>query len=323
VDTNNAQGGGPLNTVANNEVFSTGTGSPNLIAKLAATPGGIGYAELGLWTTTNGVNLNSAGFPTASLGTTAAPNTPVSPGTAAHASNCSYPSAPPTGSNATAAVGLGAVNWSNTGTGFAPGKQDVADTGTGYPACGLTFDMVYTGQNETGEIAAPAGSTTPATPGCTITAPTPATTVAGQVFPVTTLNVVSTAGFPSKGVILVDGQNLTYTGITATSFTGVTGSVAGPTTGTDPVSLVSTTAPATSTTPGINGACQTVGDSLSGITNDQLRTLYSYFTYMFSPLGQSLTTGNAATNPNLQNQTLDPLPAPWLQFLELGFQANF
>jgi len=323
-DTNDAQGTStPLDTFPNNPVNSANSGTPALVAEVAATPGGIGYGELGLWTATNGVALGSAGFPTASVATTAAPTTYVSPGSVAKASTCTYPSAPPVGAAAANAVGLVSTsNWSNTGSGFAPGHQDVADSGTGYPACGLTFDMVYTGQNTTAEVAAPSGSTTAATPGCTVTAPTPATTVAGQVFPVTTLNVGSTAGFPPSGTVLVDGQDLTYTGVTSTSFTGVTGSAAGVTTGSDPVSMVSTKAAATSTTPGINGACQTTADSVSGITNDQLRTLYSYFTYMFSPLGQDQGTGGAS-NLNLQNQTLDPLPAGWLQYLEAGFQGNF
>jgi hypothetical protein len=42
---------------------------------------------------------------------------------------------------------------------------------------------------------------------------------------------------------------------------------------------------------------------------------------MFSPLGQD-EAALGATNGNLQNQTLDPLPAAWLPFLEQGYQQN-
>jgi len=297
---------------SNNPVSSIYPGTNALIAEVAATPGGIGGAELGLWNSTHGVALGSAGFPTAHLGTTAAPTTYLSPGNLGEQSNCLLPSAPPTGATATAAVGLGARTWSNSGSAAQSGAPDIADAPGSYPACGLTFDMVYTGQNEANEVASPTAGVF--TPGCQITAPTPASATGGQTLPVTTLNVGTTAGFPPSGTLSVDGQTLTYTSVTSTSFSGLSGGTSGTIINAgDRMSLVSTRAPATATTPGMNGACQTVGDSLSGITNDQLRTLYSYFTYIFTPLGQE----------NLPNQGLDQLPAPWLQYLEQGFQQNF
>lgn len=44
---------------------------------------------------------------------------------------------------------------------------------------------------------------------------------------VTTINVVSTTGFSSTGAFIVDAEVITYTGITATSFTGCTRGAAG------------------------------------------------------------------------------------------------
>jgi hypothetical protein len=49
------------------------------------------------------------------------------------------------------------------------------------------------------------------------------------------------------------------------------------------------------------------------LTNDQLRTQYSFFTYVFSPLGQSY----------IDKQTYDELPATWLPVLRAGFQNNY
>jgi ABC-type phosphate transport system substrate-binding protein len=291
---------------APNPITAATSGSPALIALLDATPGGIGYAELGLWGTL------PAGVSFANLQNSTA-TAFVSPGAPGSKSNCNLSATVPTGASALQAVGLGSPTWTNTGTPAAPGKQDVAFTGSGYPACGLTFDLVYSNESEAGEVAAP--STPPATPGCQITAPTPTATNGDQTLPEATVTVTSTAGFPASGTLSVGGQTVTYTGKTATTFTGAAGG-SGLVTSGSAVSLVSTTAAATSTTPGVNGACQTVGGPLAGVTNNQLRTLYAYFTYLFSPLGQTISTA-------LPAQTLDPLPATWLTALEQGYQQNF
>jgi hypothetical protein len=304
---------------------STGSGqsgSPALITAVEDNPGTIGYAELGLWGTppTGDVLTELATPATQASGNSA---TFISPGAAGAQSTCQFPASLPVGASSTNAVGLGAsTNWSNTGTPTAPGKQDVADPsgGTGYPACGLTFDLVYTHQNENNEVAAPTGSSIAATPGCTITAPTPASTSGDTPSGSTTITVASTAGFPATGTLSAGGQTLPYTAITSTSFT-LSSATSGDIGSGSSVTLLATSSPVTSSAPGVNGACQTVDDSVSGITNDQLRTVYSYFTYMFSPLGQD-EAALGATNGNLQNQTLDPLPAAWLPFLEQGYQQN-
>jgi hypothetical protein len=164
-----------------------------------------------------------------------------------------------------------------------------------------------------GEVAAPSGG--PATAGCTITAPAATATNGAQTLPETTITVTSTTGYPSSGILNVGGQTVTYTGKTATTFTGAAGGSGAIASGAA-VSLLSTQAAGTTSTPGITGACQSASGPLQGATNDQLRTLYSYVTYMLSPLAQ-------VSGTYLQPQTLDPLPAPWLTALTQGFQQNF
>lgn len=46
---------------------------------------------------------------------------------------------------------------------------------------------------------------------------------AGAVLPQATINVVSTAGFPASGTVLIQNQVISYTGVTATTLTGCTG----------------------------------------------------------------------------------------------------
>lgn len=45
---------------------------------------------------------------------------------------------------------------------------------------------------------------------------------AGLTLSDTTLAVVDTTGFPSQGVVTIEGEHITYTGVTGTSFTGCT-----------------------------------------------------------------------------------------------------
>jgi ABC-type phosphate transport system substrate-binding protein len=56
-----------------------------------------------------------------------------------------------------------------------------------------------------------------------------------------------------------------------------------------------------------------VTNAISRLTADQRRTLYSYFTYVFSPAAQA----------RLSNNGYDQLPSTWLTKLRQGFQANF
>jgi hypothetical protein len=190
--------------------------------------GGIGYAELGLWPATlpGGVLFAHLETHAATTANGLTNNTPpaasfVSPGSPGAASNCGkslnaavLPGAP----SPAEAVALGGLDddWANdSGADIAtPSLQveNITYIGSGYSACGLTFDMVYTGMHDQ-----TAGAVTPS------------------------------------------------------------------------------------------------GSPIPGMTNDQVRTLYSYFTYLFSPLAQSY----------LAAQTYDQLPASWLSDLRQGFQQNF
>jgi ABC-type phosphate transport system substrate-binding protein len=311
---------------APNPITATSNGSGPLISLLDTTNGGIGYAELGLWGTlpagVSFVNIQThdswsfSGAGNTNPGNDANNNPPfVAPGTPGSASNCKLPATPPAGADATHAVGLGSPNWQNDSTGTTIAKSDIAFIGFGYPACGLTFGLVQSkiDQGLLNEVAASASP--PATAGCTITNPAATTTSGAQTLPETTVTVASTAGYPPSGTLNVGGQTVTYTGTTATTFTGAAGG-SGAIPDSSAVSLISTQAAATSTTPGITGACLTAAGATSplvGASNDQMRTLYSYETYLLSPLGQSY----------LASQTYDPLPAAWLTVEQQGFQANF
>ena len=52
---------------------------------------------------------------------------------------------------------------------------------------------------------------------------------------------------------------------------------------------------------------------ISRLTNNQRRTLYSYFTYMLSSTGQD----------HMSSIKYAPLPSAWLPLLREGFQENF
>ena len=304
-----------------NTVNADSSGTPALVTLEEQTAGGIGYGELGLWAANNPAPV--AGNVFAALESASSTSTNgitdinpavgfVSPGAAGGASSCNDGvQGLPNTSSSTDAVGLSGAgkNWSNSGTTPSTDKQNITWLGTGYPDCGLTFDLVYTGMhNETGENAAPANATPAGTPGCTATQQTNSGGSA-QTFPLSgnTLNVASTTGFPPNGVITVPTSTTTfatlqYSGTTATSFTGISA-----------ISGGSGTIAATSVVGLITGSCQAVQGPFQGTTNDQLRTLYSYFTYVFSPLGQSY----------IDQATYDELPASWLTALRQGWQGNY
>lgn len=326
-------------------VVPTANGSPALISTLDGTTGtngtlgGIGYAELGLWPNplppgVSFVNVQTHDdFTTAGNGNGVTNPGPDSngqpafqgPGTPGSASNCKIPVTVPTGGTANGIVGLLAVNWRNDATG--PQNANIAFSGAGYPGCGLTFDFVYSGLHnaQTNELAGfTAGNFTP---GCQLSGTAPATTASGaaQTIPATnpwSLQVTSVAGFPATGTVTVDAQTLVYSGLNTTTnqLTIASGGTAGTAINAgDAVTLLSTHSAATPSTPGITGACLTATGSAStitpeiGMTNDQMRTLYSYMTYVLSPLGQA----------NLASQTYDQLPGGWLSLLAQGFQNNF
>jgi len=82
------------------------------------------------------------------------------------------------------------------------------------------FQVIQLGLGDVAYGMVTSGQTYPAQPA--------ATAIANQVtLPANTINVVSTATYPLTGTIVIDGQNLDYTGKTETSFTGVTGGTLG------------------------------------------------------------------------------------------------
>lgn len=294
-------------TTAPDPIHAATNGSPPLISLVLATNGSIGYAELGLWPAPLPSGVSFANVQNHAL------TAFVSPGSAGSKSNCVLPSTPPTGATGNAAVGLTGTGWSNNTTGANPpptGKQDIADLGSGYPACGLTFDLVYQhAATLTGEIGGAGG-----TAGCTANPTTTSgaadqgpTPLAGN-----SLTVTSTAGFPASGTISVvtttGVQYVNYTSTGGTSFNGI------PISGIGSFTAGSTIAAGSQVTL-ITGGCQTASGPVIGMTNDQARTEYAYFTYAFSPLGQSTAY--------LPVQTLDPLPSGWLSPLTTGWQANW
>jgi ABC-type phosphate transport system substrate-binding protein len=319
-------------------VVPANTGSPAVISTLDGTVGtdgtlgGIGYAELGLWPNplppgVSFVNLqthddfttpgNGNGVTNPGVDSNGQPafQSPGSPGGASH---CTISATPPTGSTGNAMVGLLATNWRNDPTG--PQDANIAFAGAGYPGCGLTFDFVYSGlhnaqSNEVAGFAAPNF-----TPGCQISGTALATTANGAQT-VAAGGTLATNGpltsWPATGTVSVDGTTQTYTGKSGNSLTGVNPGLT--VASGDAITLVSTKSAATASTVGITGACQTTTGATStitpevGLTNDQMRTLYSYMTYVLSPLGQA----------NLASQTYDQLPGAWLGLEVAGFQNNF
>lgn len=137
---------------ANNTVWPTGgTCSPLVSANgnalvvagcadVAANPGGVCYADLAdisqpagnpliKSTIRNGTNT---AFVASSVGTRA---------------NCNFGSVVTPGTGAAGAVGLDAADtWAFDNA--AGNRSDVTNQGVGYPICGLTFDLVFTGLND-------------------------------------------------------------------------------------------------------------------------------------------------------------------------------
>ncbi len=103
--------------------------------------------------------------------------------------------------------------------------------GTGAGTSPSPSTPTITGSNIAGTIAVGTGTSCPGTATiATVTFASPATTIAagsnGAVLPQAIINVASTAGFPSFGTFTVDGDTVTYTGLTSTTFTGCTGGTA-------------------------------------------------------------------------------------------------
>jgi hypothetical protein len=278
------------------------SGGPALLSLLESTPGGVGYADI----SDSIKDANAAADLTISSVTNAAgtqefPSTGGAAGTGA--SDCSTVGDTnlPSGSQWAGANGSWALDFL---AGSTVGFDDVSYSGQGasdYPACTLSWDFLY--QDEDGNTATP----------------TTSVSGAGQTTSGNTLAVTSVAGFPASGagrkltVSLGGGAAesaiATYTGVNTTTntFTGVVWSaspVGGQTTG---------VAPQPASIPAGASVQQYGVDPVAYLKADQRRTLYSYFTYVLSDLGQA----------NLAAAGYAALPEFWLTSERAQFDSLF
>ena len=271
------------------------SGAPALLSQLEGTTGGIGYADL------SDVNNDSGHASLTAFSVQNASGAQELPNTTSGGANCStsQDTNTPTG---TGWVGLGG-QWALNFGGGTSGFDDVAYANQGasdYPICSLTWDFVYSGID--GNTAIPT-----------------TTAVGGVATGGTTLSVASTAGFPTTGA----GRELTVslgggsTESAIATYTGVSTSATTCTAGGAPcfTGVVWKASPVggSGTIPA-NATVQKYGVNPEAyLTADQRRTLYSYFTYVFTDAGQaSLTSAGYAA-----------LPASWLSSLRANFQQSF
>jgi ABC-type phosphate transport system substrate-binding protein len=139
------RGTDPTNTQGNLGVLDVCTG----LNGATAQAGTICYADLPDFE--NLTYQAVAGFDTAQLpaGVGGAFVKPFS----GHRANCDFSSTPTPASSNNGAVGLDpSDNWALDQT---PSRANVANKGTGWPACALTWDLVYTGLSATSTASAP------------------------------------------------------------------------------------------------------------------------------------------------------------------------
>jgi len=114
------------------------SGNPEVLAKIQATPGSIGYVDLAQESGAAGVITAAIqnGVKTAFV----APNT-------GKAANCTYAGivTPPGNGSAAEAVGLFNAEGKNWAENAEPNENNTTDKGSKYPICGLTWDLVYSG----------------------------------------------------------------------------------------------------------------------------------------------------------------------------------
>ncbi len=284
------------------------SGAPALLETLEGTNGGIGYADISdVDADANALaDLTTFEVQNASSLTTTPVYEPAK--TSSGAANCStandsnlpngsqWVGAPSSQTLTTAtANGTGGGSWALDYDGAgATGFDDVAyanQATTDYSICSLTWDFVYDGVD--GNTAIPH---TTANAGQTATG-------SNQ-----TLAVASTTGFASSGKLTIslgggaqESAIATYSGTSGgDEFTHVTYQAS-------PVGATGVAIPT-------GAAVQQFGvNPQAELTPDQRRTLYSYFTYVFSDAGQAALgpAGYAA------------LPASWVSSIRSNFQADF
>jgi hypothetical protein len=107
-----------------------------------------------------------------------------------------------------------------------------------------------------------------------------------QTLPESTITVASTTGFPTSGTLMLGGQTVTYTGTTATTFTGVSGGATNLANGA-PVNLVPTAYPP--------ALAPVTGDAISGL-------VINNGTFAFTPFSGP-STNNLVITATKSNQS--------------------
>ncbi len=123
----------------------TSSGNPEVIKKVKATEGSVGYADLPQ------AKGEGSSLVIASVESAAKTGSYQSPA-AGKAANCVYSSVSLPGGEVNGAVGLNTEGktWASNAN---PNEQNVTDRGTKYPICGLTWDLVYSGLSNTSSSA--------------------------------------------------------------------------------------------------------------------------------------------------------------------------
>jgi hypothetical protein len=296
--------GNPLGSTTNpynpagNGAFANG---PSLIYGVDNLSGAVGYADVSD-IEHDGTKDQITGNKIYIMDVQNANGTQEAPLNSSNQANCTLSSySPPSGAGI---VGEGGA-WNLTADGGTTTPTD--DIGysslsaTSYPACLLTWDLVWAGED---------GNTAPSTT-------TNAAFVAGSGSSPGSVQVQSVTGLPSSGTLSFSDpsqggatETISYTGISIPA-------------GTTPANVT------TGTLTGVTGAdasdLNTAGITLTGAVGtggpipdmnaDQRRTLYSYYTYLFSPAGQQSLT---QANPYYTD-----LPQTWWDNLRKQFQAAF
>jgi hypothetical protein len=292
-------GGTTCSAVTNN----ANSGGPALLSTLAGTSGGVGYADVSDENNDPGdaAHLQSALLET-STGTFAGPKN----GTA---SNCTFANGFPVSPTGAQWVGIGTAD-SGGSDGywgldygdpqFATAKTGVntADNigysaqGADYPACSLTWDFVWGGEN--GNLQAHAA----------------ATTTLNATSQTLTLSAAPPAGTPTSGSLII-GATSTSNG-TEYKYSGLSGATLTVNVGTATVHVFTSTNIALPGVPGAGSGLTNKGPE-SELNTNQRQTLYSFMSYMLSDEAQSALTANGYAG----------LPEPAIQSIRQEFQSTY
>ena len=276
------------------------TGSGSMIATVGSTPGGIGYGELANWKGAQAVAVS---------------------GTLTNSSpTVTFSTAPPDVFNGETVTGSGLLAGTTVVSGAGTTTWTLSNNWTGASGTG-TLTLQDTGLNYV-SLPTPSNASVFAGPGTTASGPVTSNSI-GAANCADAMSGFGAGSLPGGGSSAADAV-----GLGPALSDGTNGWVADPSTGTFAGDLtntgdqwpvctftydfVYTNFPQTQT--GATGSTLVTSGPLQGITFDQERTLYSYFTYMLSPAGQA--AGQTANG-------YQPIPTAWVSTLRSGFQQNF